>query len=78
MKKKAHTAPTSLAPPVGDEQARMNRQVNGINGHEPKIKVEDKLDEGQLNRLAAGVPVDAARETGVCTYHPIYTHISHV
>ncbi|KXN91016.1 hypothetical protein AN958_03083 [Leucoagaricus sp. SymC.cos] len=65
MKKKAHTAPTSLAPPVGDEQAQMNKRINGINGHEPKIKVEDKLDEGQLNRLAAGVPVDAARETGV-------------
>lgn len=66
MKKKAHIAPTSLAPPVGEEQALMNRKINGINGHEAKIKVEDKLDESQLKRLAAGVPVDAARETGVC------------
>lgn len=66
MKKKAHIAPTSLAPPVGEEQALMNGKINGINGHEAKIKVEDKLDEGQLNRLAAGVPVDAMRENGVC------------
>ncbi|KAF9452713.1 hypothetical protein P691DRAFT_721093 [Macrolepiota fuliginosa MF-IS2] len=64
MKKKAHTAPTSLAPPIGDEQAQMNGRINGMNGREPKVKVEDKLDEGQLNRLAAGVPVDATRETG--------------
>ena len=44
----------------------MNKRINGINGREPKIKVEDRLDEGQLNRLAAGVPVDLTRETGVC------------
>ena len=67
LKKKAHTAPASLAPPVGDEQIQMNKRINGINGRESKIKVEDRLDEGQLNRLAAGVPVGFTRETGVCT-----------
>jgi histone acetyltransferase len=70
MKSKARTAPTSLAPPVGEEQLQMNKRINGINGYEPKIKVEDKLDEGQLNRLAAGVPVDSARETGVRSSFP--------
>ncbi|PPQ89713.1 hypothetical protein CVT25_014114 [Psilocybe cyanescens] len=40
------TAPTS------------NGKVNGINGHEPRIKQEDKMDEGQLNRLTAGIPMD--------------------
>jgi hypothetical protein len=44
----------------------MNKRINGINGHKHKIKVEDKLDESQLSRLAAGVPVDSAREMGVC------------
>lgn len=39
----------------------MSKRINGINGREPKIKVEDRLDEGQLNRLAAGVPVDFTR-----------------
>ncbi len=77
MKKKAHIAPASLAPPVGEEQALMNGKINGINGHEAKIKVEDKLDESQLNRLAAGVPVDATRETGVCI-NPVSPHISNV
>lgn len=58
----------------------MNGRINGINGHEPKVKVEDKLDEGQLNRLAAGVPVDAARETGVRIhlYLRIYQHLMHI
>jgi histone acetyltransferase len=58
--KKAHTAPTSLAPPVGEEQAQMNGKANGINGHQAKVKVEDMMDEGQLTRLAAGVTIDTA------------------
>ncbi|TFK44364.1 Bromodomain-containing protein [Crucibulum laeve] len=56
--KKAHTAPTSLAPPVGEKQAQMNGKIN-TNGYETKVKVEDKMDEGQLTRLAAGVTVDS-------------------
>lgn len=74
LPKKAHTAPTSLVPPTGDEQARMNRQLNGINGYDLKIKVEDRLDEGQLNRLAAGIPVDATRETTVCIFLVLCTN----
>lgn len=36
----------------------MTRPTDGANG-EPKVKVEDKMDEGQLMRLATGVTVDA-------------------
>ncbi|KAF8973092.1 hypothetical protein BDZ97DRAFT_1648754 [Flammula alnicola] len=36
-----------------------NGRVNGINGHEGRVKLEDRMDEGQLNRLTAGVPMDA-------------------
>ncbi|KAF9529213.1 hypothetical protein CPB83DRAFT_927116 [Crepidotus variabilis] len=36
----------------------LNGHVNGINGHDSKIKLEDKMDEGQLNGLTAGVPMD--------------------
>jgi histone acetyltransferase len=59
MKSKAQTAPASIAPPTWREQAEMNGKVNGINGHDPKVKVEDKMDEGQLTRLATGVTIDA-------------------
>jgi histone acetyltransferase len=40
------------------EQTLFNGRVNGTNGHTTKVKTEDKMDEGQLNRLTAGVPVD--------------------
>lgn len=35
--------------------------VNGVNGHllDAKVKVEDKMDESQLTRLATGVTIDA-------------------
>lgn len=58
--KKAHTAPISVAPPTGEEQAVMNGTANGVNGTGAKVKVEDMMDEGQLTRLAAGVTVDTA------------------
>ena len=62
------TAPTSIAPPTGREQAEMNGATQGqksaINGHSEsealKVKIEDKISEGQLNRLATGVTVDAS------------------
>lgn len=59
MKSKAHTAPVSIAPPTEKERADMARPVaNGVNGHDVRVKVEDKMDEGQLTRLATGVTVD--------------------
>ena len=36
----------------------MTRPADSTNG-ELKVKVEDKMDEGQLMRLATGVTVDA-------------------
>jgi len=36
-----------------------NGRLNGVNGHTAKVKAEERMDEGQLNRLTAGVPVDA-------------------
>ena len=62
MKSKSQTAPTSSKQP----------DVNGVNGHVPdaKVKVEDKMDESQLTRLATGVTVDAGPSST--------THVSHV
>lgn len=31
-----------------------------MNGHDARVKVEDKMDEGQIDRLTAGVPTDAS------------------
>ena len=55
-KTQARTAPTSIPPPTSFALAEMNGQITH---GEPRIKVEDKMDEGQLNRLATGVPVDS-------------------
>jgi histone acetyltransferase len=60
-KSKGHTAPTSLLPPTGQDQVEMNSKLSGMNGYEPKVKIEDKMDENQLTRLATGVTVDAGR-----------------
>ncbi|KAJ7287814.1 hypothetical protein C8J57DRAFT_1049744 [Mycena rebaudengoi] len=59
-KSKGQTAPTSLAPPVGQELDEMNgiSEPNAI--HQPKVKVEDKMDEDQLTRLATGVTLDSS------------------
>ncbi|KAI0344708.1 Bromodomain-containing protein [Trametopsis cervina] len=60
MKSKAHTAPIALPPPTEQERKDMTHPAsNGVNGHGIKVKVEDKMDEGQLDRLATGVTVDA-------------------
>ena len=68
-KSKAHTAPITKAPPTEQERTDMAiPSTKGINGHEPKVKMEDKLDESQLTRLASGVTVDAsnAASANVC------------
>lgn len=53
MKSKSQTAPKSSMQP----------DMNGVNvnGHLPdaKVKVEEKMDESQLTRLATGVTIDA-------------------
>lgn len=70
--KKSHTAPTSLAPPVGEKQALMNGKINGVNGHDHKIKLEDKMDETQLSRLAATIDTGRRSPPVVCIYRPYY------
>lgn len=65
-KSKGTTAPVTLPVPTEKEKAQMEHPV--ANGHDPKVKVEDAMDEGQLNRLVTGVTVDAtaASNTAVC------------
>ena len=68
MKSKAHTAPANIPPPTAAEREEM-RPVNGVNGYDAKVKVEDKMDEGQLSRLATGVTVDAAGPASAAVRH---------
>ena len=58
--KKSHTVPNGAE--SSDHESRpptTNGWTNGTNGYETRIKVEEKMDEGQLTRLTAGVPMDA-------------------
>ena len=48
-----------------NNRPKTNGKVNGINGHETKVKVEDKMDENQLSRLTAGVPIEAVGRSAV-------------
>ncbi|KAA1474031.1 Bromodomain-containing protein [Dentipellis sp. KUC8613] len=66
---KAHTAPMSLAPPTGELQAEMNGEISPMNGHAQIVKVEERMDEGQLDRLVTGVTVDT--EGGPASAPPI-------
>ena len=54
----ARTAPATMVPPTEAHQADTTRLADDTNG-ERVVKVEDKMDEGQLMRLATGVTVDA-------------------
>lgn len=59
MKTKAHTAPMSIAPPTGEVQAAMNGELPPTSCYnQPPVKVEEQMDESQLDRLATGVTVD--------------------
>lgn len=70
-KAKASTAPANLPPPTDEEREEM-RHVNGLNGRDARVKVEDKMDEGQLSRLATGVTVDAAGPASAAVRHLAY------
>ncbi|KAH9485109.1 Histone acetyltransferase gcn5 [Psilocybe cubensis] len=75
--KKSHTLAGGAVPASSIEEANANAPTfngkhNGINGHEPRIKQEDKMDEGQLNRLTAGIPVDSV---GRSSAGHIYRHL---
>lgn len=53
----------------GVEKPLSHGRVNGINGHTAKVKTEDKMNESQLKRLTAGVPMDTVgRSSGVSIY----------
>ena len=62
MKSKGQTGFVSTPTRTGQDLLE-SRRVNGVRGHETKVKVEDKLDELQLTRLATGVTVDAGGPT---------------
>ena len=70
--KKSHAA---LSGSSNNNRPKANGKVNGVNGHEAKVKVEDKMDETQLSRLTAGVPVDAVGRSsaGVCVRSSVFS-----
>ncbi|KAF8740799.1 hypothetical protein AX14_007174 [Amanita brunnescens Koide BX004] len=51
---------------------KTSKKVNGaVSGqHDARVKVEDQMDEGQLKRLATGVPIDSAAN-GVTASGPL-------
>ncbi|KAI0268751.1 histone acetyltransferase GCN5 [Gloeopeniophorella convolvens] len=60
MMSTAHTAPVSIPPPTGEVQAEMNGEISSVDGADVAVKMEEQLDEGQLDRLATGVTVDTS------------------
>jgi hypothetical protein len=52
----AQTGPVTLPPPTDAQRADMKRPAT--NGNDVVVKVEDTMDEGQLDKLATGVTVD--------------------
>jgi histone acetyltransferase len=55
-----HTAPVSIPPPSGDILAEMNGEIDFQSTSEVAVKMEEQMDESQLDRLATGVTVDTA------------------
>jgi histone acetyltransferase len=62
MMSKGQIGPVST-PPNGHTLVDTSRRLHATNGQDEEIKLEDKLDEGQLTRLATGVTVDAGGPT---------------
>ncbi|THH04557.1 hypothetical protein EW145_g5435 [Phellinidium pouzarii] len=62
----AHTSLPSEQPHSVTEGSKMNGRANGLLSHEAKVRLEEKLDDRQLSRLATGVTVD----TGVTAQTP--------
>jgi histone acetyltransferase len=63
MKSKAQSASVSVQTPMS-ARVEVNGMANGLNGHDFKVKSEERMDEGQLDRLATGVTVDAGGDPG--------------
>ncbi|KAI0305460.1 histone acetyltransferase GCN5 [Multifurca ochricompacta] len=64
----AQTAPVSIPPPSGDILAEMNGEFTLPNTSEVAVKVEEQMDEGQLDRLATGVTIDTAIGSSSSSY----------
>jgi histone acetyltransferase len=56
----AQTAPVSIPPPSGNIRAEMNGEIPLQSTSGIAVKLEDQMDESQLDRLATGVTVDTA------------------
>lgn len=63
----SHTTVPSEQPHTTEEAAKLNGASNGISAHGQKVKVEERLDDRQLSRLATGVTVD----TGMSAPTPV-------
>ncbi|KAI0048277.1 hypothetical protein FA95DRAFT_1491094 [Auriscalpium vulgare] len=48
----------------------MNGEISPMNGHERTVKMEEQMDEGQLDRLATGVTVDSSAATSAPPIKP--------
>jgi hypothetical protein len=61
-KAQAQTGPVSLPAPTEEEKVDMVAPaVNGTDTHDgARVKVEDVMDDDQLDRLVTGVTVDAS------------------
>lgn len=57
--KKPTAGKTAKSAPTGRMPTSTTGQTNGFVEPEPRIKIEDKMDDAQLDRLATGVPVDS-------------------
>lgn len=71
--KKSHAALSGSS--STNNRPKINGKVNGINGHETKVKVEDKMDENQLSRLTAGVPIERT-SADVCVSDHLFPPLS--
>jgi histone acetyltransferase len=74
----AHTAPVSIPPPSGDVMAEMNGDIPLQSLSEVAVKVEEQMDESQLDRLATGVTVDTADPSSSSSVRRAYQHLSHM
>lgn len=69
-KKIAHTSLPSEQPHSVAEGAKLNGRTNGGTTQETRIKIEEKLDDKQLSRLATGVTVDTGTTAQTPVSHP--------
>ncbi|KAF7790346.1 hypothetical protein EIP86_001301 [Pleurotus ostreatoroseus] len=63
MKSKAQSAPTSKIAQSESRSEASKKSPRETNGRDHGVKIEDKMDESQITRLATGVTVDAGVAT---------------